>query len=183
MFGRGTPVEALSPYALAVLPPENLTGEEDYFVVGQHQALIDHLASIGGFRVISRPSTMRYQDTEMTVPEIAAELGVRAVVTSSLERHGDTVGIRVQMIEADPEESQLWSGSFNEVISGLYTMYGEAARSIAASADIQLTPAEQTRLGGERTIDPATYEAYLRGMHLLYKDTPEDVAQGLVYLH
>ena len=82
MFGRGTPLEALSPYGLAVLPPENLTGEEDHFVVGQHQALIDHLASIGGFRVISRPSTVRYQDTEMTVSEIAAELGVRAVVTS-----------------------------------------------------------------------------------------------------
>jgi serine/threonine-protein kinase len=183
MFGRGTPVEALTQYALAVLPPENLTEEEEYFVVGQHQALIDHLASIGGFRVISRPSTVRYQDTEMAVPEIAAELGVRAVVTSSLERHGDTVGIRVQMIEAVPEESQLWSGSFDEVISGLYTMYGETARSIAESADIQLTSAEQERLGGERTIDPATYEAYLRGMHFLYKNTPEDLAQGLVYLH
>lgn len=183
MFGRGTPLEASAPYALAVLPPENLTQEEEYFVVGQHQALIDHLAAIGGFRVISRPSTVRFQGTEMSLPEIAAELGVRAVVTSSLERHGDTVGIRVQMIEAVPEESQLWSGSFAEVISGLYTMYGETARSIAESADVQLTSGEEERLGGERTIDPATYEAYLRGMHLLNGDTPDDIAQGLVYLH
>jgi TolB-like protein len=183
MFGRGTPLEALSPYALAVLPPENLTEEEEYFVVGQHQALIDQLASIGGFRVISRPSVMRYQDTEMAVPEIATELGVRAVVASSLERHGDTVGIRVQMIEAYPDESQLWSGSFDETIAGLHSMYEEAARSIAASADIQLTPAEETRLGGEPPNDPETYEAYLRGMHHLNKDTPEDIAEGLAYLH
>ena len=183
MFGRGTPLEALSPYALAVLPPENLTGEEDHFVVGQHQALIDHLASIGGFRVISRPSAVRYQDTEMSVPEIAAELGVRAVVTSSLERHGDTVGIRVQMIEVDPEESQLWSGAFDETIPGLNSMYGEAARAIAASADVGLSAAEETRLGGERPTDLATYEAYLRGMNHIYKETPEDIAQGLGYLH
>ena len=87
------------------------------------------------------------------------------------------------MIEAEPAESQLWSGSFDEVIDSLYTMYGEAARSVAEGADIQLTPAEQTRLGGERTIDRATYESYMKGMHLIYKDTPEDIAQGLVYLH
>ncbi|MBW2256927.1 MAG: protein kinase, partial [Deltaproteobacteria bacterium] len=183
MVGRGTPLEAASPYSLAVLPPENLTSEEEYFVAGQHQALIDKLASIARFRVISRPSVMRYLDTDMTVPEIAAELGVRGIVASSLARRGDTVDIRVQLIQAQPEENLLWTGSFDEVISGLYSMYGEAARSIAAGAEVRLSPDEETRLGGARPIDPATYEAYLRGMHHLNKDTPEDIAQGLAYLH
>jgi TolB-like protein len=182
VFGRGTRVEALSPYALAVFPPENLTGEEEHIVAGQHQALMDKLASIAGFRVISRPSVMRYLDIDMTVPEIAAELGVRGIVASSLARRGDTVDIRVQMIQAEPEEDLLWTGSFDEGISGLYGMYAEAARFIAASADVRLTPDEQTRLGGARPMNPATYEAYLRGMHHLYKDTPEEIAQGLVYL-
>ena len=183
MFGRGTPLEAESPYSLAVLPPENLTGEEEYFVAGQHQALIDKLASIARFRVISRPSVMRYLDTDMTMPEIAAELGVRGIVASSLARRGDTVDIRVQLIQAQPEEDLLWTGSFDEVISGLYAMYGEAARSIAAGAEVRLSPDEETRLGGARPIDPATYEAYLRGMHHLNKDTPEDIVLGLTYLH
>jgi len=182
ILGRGTPVEALTPYGIAVLPPENLTGEEEVFVVGQHQALIDHLAAIGGFRVISRNSTVRYQDTDMTLPEIADELGVLAVVTSSLERHGDTVGLRVQMIETDPEEDQLWSGSTHEVISGLYSMYGDLALSIAASADVRVTTAEETRLGAERPIDPETYGAFLEGMHYIYKDTPEDAAKGISLL-
>jgi serine/threonine protein kinase/tetratricopeptide (TPR) repeat protein len=183
MLGRGRPLEASSPYPVAVLPPENLTQEEDYFVVGQHQALIDQLASIVGFRVISRPSVLRYRDTDMTLSEIAAELGVQGLVTFSLERHGDTVGIRVQMIEAEPQEHQLWSGSFDDGIADLYSMYGEAARAVAASAGVRVTSAEETRLGGTRPIDPATYESYLKGMHLVYKDTPEDIAQGLIYLH
>ena len=183
MFGRGTPLEAAGPYPLAVLPPENLTGEEEYFVVGQHQALIDHLAAIGGLRVISRYSVVQYGDTEKTIPEIAEELGVLGVVASTLARHGDTVRIQLQLIEAEPEEDLAWSGSYAETITGLYAMYGEAARSIAMGAEVELSPAEETRLGGTRSIDPATYEAYLRGMHHLYKGTPQDVQQGLEYLH
>jgi serine/threonine-protein kinase len=183
IFGRGTPLEAAGPYPLAVLPPENLTGEEEYFVAGQHQALIDHVAAISGFRVISRPSVMQYRQTEKTISEIASELGVRGVVASSLTRHGDTVRIQVQLIEAEPLEDLVWSDSYDEVITGLYSMYGEAARSIAAGADVELTPAEETRFGGARSIDPATYEAYLKGMHHLNKGTPEDIAQGLAYLH
>jgi len=183
MFGRGTPLEAAGPYPLAVLPPENLTGEEEYFVVGQHQALIDHLAAIGGLRVISRYSVVQYGDTEMTIPEIADELGVRGVVASTLARHGDTVRIQLQLIVAEPEEDLVWSGSYDEAITGLYAMYGEAARSIATGAEVQLSPAEEKRLGGTRSIDPATYEAYLRGMHHLYMGTPGDIQQGLVYLH
>jgi len=169
--------------SLAVLPPENLTGEEDYFVAGQHQALIDHLASIGGFRVISRNSVVRYGDTEKTIPEIADELGVRGIVASTLSRQGDTVRIQVQLIEAAPEEDLVWSGSYDETISGLNAMYGDAAGSIAAGAEVELSPAEATRLGGKRYVDPYTYEAYLKGMHHLNSEDPADIAMGLAYLH
>ena len=182
-FGRGTPVVAAAPYTLAVLTPENLTGEEEYFVEGQHEALIDHLATISGFRVISRFSIQRYDARELTVKEIADELGVQGVVTSYLARDGDTVRIRLQLIEAEPTETLLWTGALDETIAGLNGMYGEAARAMADGADVDLTDDEVTRLGGERRIDPATYEAYLRGMHLVQKGTPQEVAEGLALLH
>jgi len=182
-FARGTPVEAAAPFTLAVLAPENLTGEEEYFVEGQHEALIDHLAAISGFRVISRFSIQRYDARELTVPEIAEELGVQAVVASVLARDGDTVRIRLQLIEAEPTETLLWTGELDETIAGLYGMYGEAAREIAASAEVEITPEEEARLRGDRRIDPATYEAYLRGMHLVQKSTPQEIAEGLALLH
>ena len=183
MFGRSAPLEAAAPYTLAVLAPENLTGEEAYFVEGQHEALIDHLAAISGFRVITRSTIERYDSRDRTAAEIADELGVDAVVTSFLARDGDTVRIRLQLIEAEPRETLLWTGELDETIAGLYGMYGEAARSIAAGAEVELTDDERMRLGGERRIDPAIYEAYLRGMHLVQKGSPQDVAEGLALLH
>lgn len=183
MFGRGTPVEAAAPYTLAVMVPENLSGEEAHFVEGQHEALIDHLATISGFRVISRRSIQNFDPRDMSVPEIAEELGVEGVVKSVLARDGDTVRIRLQLIEAQPEETVLWNGALDETIAGLYGMYGEAARSIAGGADVELTADDEARLSGERRIDPETYEAYLRGMHLVQKGSPEEVTEGLAYLH
>ncbi len=181
--GRPTTVEAAAPYTLAVLTPENLTGEEDYFVEGQHEALIDHLATISGLRVISRSTIASYDAGERSAREIAADLGVQGIVTSFLARDGDTVRIRLQLVEAEPREALLWTGALDETIAGLYGMYGEAARAIAAGAEVRVTPDEEARLGGERRIDPATYEAYLRGMHLVQKGSPQEVAEGLSLLH
>jgi TolB-like protein len=183
LFGRGAPLEAAAPYTLAVLAPENLTGEEEYFIEGQHEALIDHLAAISGFRVISHATIGRYDAGQRDIREIADELGVQGVVTSFLARDGDTVRIRLQLVEAEPRETLLWNGELDETISGLYRMYGEAAREIAQGADVEIMPDEEARLVGERPIDPATYEAYLRGMHLVQKGSPQEITDGLALLH
>src|SRR5690606_27333901 len=71
--------------ALAVLPFENLTGDavQDFLADGTTEALIAGLARIGSIRVISRTSVMRFRGSRQSVPEIARELGVTAVLEGS----------------------------------------------------------------------------------------------------
>ncbi len=68
--------------SLAVLPLENLSGDpsQEYFADGMTDALIGDLAKIRALRVISRTSAMYYKGTKKTLPEIASELKVEAVV-------------------------------------------------------------------------------------------------------
>ena len=68
--------------SLAVLPLENLSRdpEQEYFADGMTEELITDLSKIGALRVISRTSVMHYKGTQKTVPEIARELNVDAVV-------------------------------------------------------------------------------------------------------
>ncbi len=56
--------------SLAVLPLENLSGEEEqvYFTDGMTEALTAELAKIKALKVISRTSTVQYKDTDMTMP-------------------------------------------------------------------------------------------------------------------
>jgi len=171
--------------SIAVLPPQNLTGdaEQEYFVEGMHDALIGQLAQIGSLRVISRTSTLRYRDSDLTVPEIARELGVDGIVEASISRDGDSVHMQVQLIQAVPEERHLWTDTYDRDVGKVLAMHADVARAIAQELEIALTPDQEERLATTGEIDPATYEAYLRGMFSLNKFTPEDIAEGLDYLH
>jgi DNA-binding winged helix-turn-helix (wHTH) protein len=68
--------------SLAVLPLSNLSNnpEEDYFTDGMTEALITELGKVPTLRIISRQSVMQYKGTKKTLPQIAQELHVDAVV-------------------------------------------------------------------------------------------------------
>jgi hypothetical protein len=68
--------------SLAVLPLENLSGDaaQNYFSDGMTDELITDLAQISALRVISRTSVMVYKGAHKSLPQIARELNVDAVV-------------------------------------------------------------------------------------------------------
>src|SRR6202040_107838 len=88
--------------SLAVLPLSNLSGdpEQEYFADGMTDELITDLAQISALRVISHTSVMHYKGTTKTLPQIARELNADAVLEGSVQRSGDQVRIRAQLIYA-----------------------------------------------------------------------------------
>ena len=74
--------------SLAVLPLANLSGDpgQEYFADGMTEALISNLAQIRALdRVISRTSVMRYKGSGKSLPDIAAELKVDAVIEGTAD--------------------------------------------------------------------------------------------------
>jgi len=82
-------VEGESVRSLAVLPLKNLTGdpEQGYYVDGLHDLLITELYKLPGLGVTSRQSTIHYQDSRLSMTDIAMELGVNTLVEGSLLRN------------------------------------------------------------------------------------------------
>jgi TolB-like protein len=89
--------------SLAVLPLENLSGDpaQEYFSDGMTDELITELGQIGDLRVISRTSVMTYEGTHKSLPQIAWDLKVDAVVEGAVLRSGSQVRITAQLILAD----------------------------------------------------------------------------------
>jgi len=176
--GRSDAIESI-----AVLPLENLTGdaEKDYFVDGITDELIGHLGQISALRVISRQSVMQYRGSDKPLPEIARELNVDAVLEGSVQQVGDSVRIRVQLIDVLPQERNLWGQTYERAMTDVLEMYNEVARAIVNEVQITLTPKEETRLASALQVNPQAYEAYLKGISHLYKLTPPELDAALHY--
>ncbi|MFQ5528174.1 MAG: protein kinase [Thermoanaerobaculia bacterium] len=176
------PVEGPQISSLAVLPLKNLSGDsdQDYFVDGMTEALTTDLSKIGALKVISRSSAMRYKGTDKPLAEIAGELGVEALVEGSVLREGDRVGITAQLIEARAG-SNLWADRYERDLTSILALQGEIAQAIAREIQVTLTPEEESRLATRREVDPAAYEAYLKGLVLKDQYTPEDLQTAMQY--
>jgi len=168
--------------SLAVLPLDNLSRDpaEDYFADGMTDELITELGQIAALRVISRSSIMQYRGTHKSLPQIARELNVDAVVEGTILRSGDRVRITAQLIRA-PIDKHLWARSYEGDLREVLALQENVAKDIAQQIRAQLTPQEHAKLNNARVVNPAAYEAYLRGNYLADKRTAEGLTKAIEY--
>jgi TolB-like protein/Tfp pilus assembly protein PilF len=168
--------------SLVVLPLENLSKdtEQEYFADGMTDQLITNLAQISALKVVSRTSAMRYKGTKKSLPEIARELHVDAVVEGAVMWMGGRVRISAQLIEA-PTDHHLWAASYDRDLRDVLSMQEEVTRAIASEIRVNLSAQEQARLANTRPIDPEAYRLYLKGRYYWYKVTPEAMQKAIEY--
>jgi serine/threonine protein kinase/tetratricopeptide (TPR) repeat protein len=169
--------------SLAVLPLENLSPgpDDDFFADGMTDALITTLAQIRALRVISRTSVMRYKGTRQPLPEIAQALNVDAIVEGTVLRSHGRVRIAAQLIHA-VSDTHLWAKQYEGDVRDVLALQSDVARAIANEVQIQLSPQERSRLGRSRPVDPAAYEAFLKGRHFWYRRSPDALRKGVELL-
>jgi TolB-like protein/DNA-binding winged helix-turn-helix (wHTH) protein/tetratricopeptide (TPR) repeat protein len=152
--------------SMAVLPLENLSNdpEQEYFVEGMTDELITDLAKLPEIRVISRTSTAQYKGTRKTMPQIARELNVDAVVEGTVLRVGDRVRVRTQLIYA-PADRHIWAESYDYHLSDILTLETEFASQIAAQIHVHLTNEHSRTPLKAGALNPMAFEEYLKGQY------------------
>jgi len=171
--------------SLAVLPLINLTGnpENDYFVAGLHDGLIAELSQIASLRVISRTSTLPYQDTAMKLTDLAEELNVNTVVEASVSGIGDSIRLLVQVIDLVPRERHIYSQEYLDVMANILKVQSQVARDLAQVMNLKLSRVEKQRIAVSHKVDPEIYRSYLRGMYYMNQGSKESLDKGLEHLH
>jgi TolB-like protein/DNA-binding winged helix-turn-helix (wHTH) protein/tetratricopeptide (TPR) repeat protein len=172
-----TPVQSI-----AVLPLVNLSNDvnQDYFADGMTEALTTDLGKISALRVISRTSVMQYKGTKKTLPEIARELQVDALVEGTVLRSGNQMRITANLVQASPER-HLWAESYDSEVMDILAVQTQVAQSVAREIQVKLTPAEQKLLSNARPVNPAAHDDYLKGRYLCDQDTREGLDKGVPY--
>ncbi len=166
--------------SIAVLPLDNNMGEpdQDYFVDAMTDALINQLSKFPGLKVISRTSAMRYKNSDKTVPEMAAELGVDAVVEGSVFKAGNLVRITAQLIDG-PTDTHLWSDEYDRSLKDILDLHSDVARAVAKEINLTLSPEIESRLAEVTPVNPEAFDLYIRGRHKWNKRTGDDLLEAV----
>jgi TolB-like protein/DNA-binding winged helix-turn-helix (wHTH) protein/Flp pilus assembly protein TadD len=166
--------------SLAVLPLANLSADpgQDFFADGMTEALITDLGKISALRVISRTSVLQYKSTRKSLPEIARELNVDALVEGTVLRSGNRFRITANLVQANPEK-HLWAESYESEVGDILPLQAQVAQAVAREIQVKLTPQEQKLLGNARPVNPKAHDEYLKGRYLCSKDTRGPIDKGI----
>ena len=155
--------------SIVVLPFINMSSEpeNEFFVDGISEEIINALAQIKPLRVVARSSAFSFKGKHIDPRTIGEKLNVRTVLEGSVRRSGNRLRITAQLINAD-DGYHLWSERYDRDMKDVFDIQDEIARSIADRLRITLEGTVQEPLVKAGTKNLQAYELYLKGRTLLF---------------
>ncbi len=168
------PASSSERVMLAVLPFENLSGQDDltYVADGMTEELIAQLGRVAPEKlgVIARTSAMRYRGTKESVAQIGSELKVAYVVEGSVRLEKGRSWVTAQLIRVN-DQTHLWADTYEMDGTSVFTQQQIAALLVVQNIAEKLGAANGQSSEGQSpsTNNPAAHEAFLRGRYLMQK--------------
>ena len=168
--------------SIAVLPFVNMSSdkENEYFVDGLTEEILNRLAQISALRVPGRTSSFAFKGKNTDLRQVGTELGVAHVLEGSVRKSGDRLRITSQLIRTS-DGFHLWSQTFDRKLDDVFAIQEEIARAIAdaLSAPLGLTePVNPQR----QTKDMDAYDKFLQARALLAQRSPENLRRAIELL-
>jgi len=174
--------------SIAVMPLVNLTGDEeqDYFIDGLTEELTNEIARYQEFQVIASQSTMRFKSRKTDPKEVGRQLGVRFLLTGSVQVDQKTIKVIMRLLDTSNAE-QIWGESYkrDQTAAGLIAVQEEIAnRVIGIIADqYGLITRRLSRESRKKApADLRVYDAVLRFYHYELELTPDAFEKAMAAL-
>jgi adenylate cyclase len=152
-----------APKTIAVLPFEDISPEKDqeYFVDGLSEEILNYLAQIPNLTVIAKTSSFSFKGKDKKIQEIANELGVDHILEGSVRKAGNALRITAQLVKA-ADGSNLWSKTYDKEfrIEEMFSVQEDIATSVADEFKVTLGISKSIeQLGSTDNLE--AYEHYL----------------------
>ena len=162
----GNGARATASPRIAVMPFQNLSPDPSlaFLAEGLARDIITDLAKIQSVSVISPTSS--FSAPEAPAGEVAERLNARYMVEGSVHRAAGTLRVTANLIEIG-KSAAMWSARYDGAANDVFDFQSQITAQIIGAIGVELTPTERKAVGATKTINPAAYDAYLRGLRLL----------------
>jgi len=177
---RGSAKSASWKSSIAVLPFRDFSvgQNQEFFCDGITDAIIGKLSSLEELKVISMTSVMRYKSPDRDLTKIGNELGVEAILEGSVQREGDRVRIRAQLIDVS-DDAHLWSDTYDRELESIFSVQDEISHGIASVLKIKLLGSVQAAMDKRGTENLEAYSAYMQGRFYWRKRTEQHILNSI----
>src|SRR5205085_8629551 len=167
------PKEVMS---IAILPFTNATGDAgpNYYSEGIAEDVIDDLSRLASVRVMARSTAFHFNGKD-DPRQIGKALNVAAVLTGRITREKDMLVLKSELVDVS-DGKQIWGKRYRSSSDSIARLHDELARDLADKFRWGPAPAVQSH-----SINPETYELYLKSKFYYSKRIPEEMKKGLAY--
>jgi DNA-binding winged helix-turn-helix (wHTH) protein/tetratricopeptide (TPR) repeat protein len=165
--------------ALAVLPFTTLGPETPaHLGMAMADSVIGRLTAYETLVVRPTLAVAHYTSTPKPPREAAAELGVDAVLTGTVQREGDRVRVSVQLVPR-PAALAPWAASFDAGWIDLFQVLDDLTHSVVQAIWPRLSSGAAEEVPPARYAPgPEAHEAYLRGRFFWSRFDPENLGKA-----
>jgi adenylate cyclase len=99
--------------------------------------------------VNSRTSAFAFKGKDISIPQIAEQLGVEHVLEGSVRMAGERVRITTQLIEVETD-SHLWSETYDRDLADIFAVQDEIAAKVGEALKVALLGANSSPIRPSR---------------------------------
>lgn len=160
---------------IAILPLANLSRqpEQDYLADGISGDIIAHLSRHRWINVVARNTTFGLRQQNLSLADLAAQLGTDYVVEGSVQRAANRVRVTVHLMDAHSGH-QLWADRYDRELEDIFELQDEITETLVARLEPEIGYAERHRVMQNRPANLQAWDCYHLGIHHFFKFTGAD---------
>ncbi len=125
------PADTVRFNRLAVLPLQDLSGDDQAFTEGIHDALISGLARSAIAEILPRSEVIRFAGTDRTTRQIASALNADGILEGTVFRAGDLIRFNIQLVEPRSRR-HVWTQSYERGVADVMGAQRELVNLVLA---------------------------------------------------
>jgi len=170
--------------SLAVVPFMNATNDPntEYLSDGITESIITNLSQLPQLRVMARSTVFRFKGKEIDPQKVGHDLNVQAVLTGRLLQQGESLVIRVELVNV-ADGAQLWGAEYSRNLSDVLAVQQEISREISERLRLKLAGEDEKRLTKQYTQNTEAYQLYLKGLFYWNKRTREAYKNAIEFFN
>ena len=178
-----TEAATVSQKSVAILPFRDLSPSHDQesFSDGMAEEILNALAHIKDLKVVGRASSFYYKGKNVSLKQIASELGVANILEGSVRKQGEQVRITSALSRA-ADGLQVWSKTYNGTLANIFDLQESFARDIAGELKVALSDPSETRLVDKPTDNPQAYALFIEAQSLVSQRVGDSLPRAIALL-